>query len=275
MLNREALLGVAGLLLLGLSGCPMTDDYYIDARLPGASAGDTLAGGAGWGGSGNGGGGKLGPPMAGMVGMAGSMPRPMPGGSGVGGASMDAGGMDGSSGTCSPSTERCNGHDDNCNDVVDERACNDPANGTTGCAGFVIASRPDHGYMLCPTTPKTYEEAQQACQEQSMRLAWLETESENEEVSAKVHALTNDEVAFGATDIEHEGDWVWDGVGSFQFWRGDENGAAVDDQFAAWAQGTPNDDNGGEDCAVLNPATKYWGDRDCGAQYAYLCEEPE
>jgi len=263
MLKRARLLGVGSLLVASLSGCPMTDDFYIDTKPSDSGAGDppSTSGGADAGAGGNGGG-KSEP---GKLGMAGAMPMPKPG---PGGGSAGAG-------LCSPSTERCNGHDDNCNDVVDEQACNSKANGTVGCAGFVIASRPDHGYMLCPTTPKTYADAQKSCEQQSMRLAWLETRAENDEVAAKVHALTNDEVAFGANDIADEGQWVWDGVGGFRFWRGDESGAVVDDAFAAWASGTPNDDNGGEDCAVMNPANGVWGDRACSIQYAYLCEEPE
>jgi hypothetical protein len=265
MLQRARLLGVGSLLVASLSGCPMTDDFYIDTGSSNSSGGDasSTSGGGGVGGQSDPG--KLG--MAGML-----MPKPKPMPTPVGGS--DGGGGD-PLGACSPSTERCNGHDDNCNDLVDEQACNSKANGTVACAGFVIASRPDHGYMLCPTTPKTYADAQRACEQQSMRLAWLETKAENDEVAAKVHALTNDEVAFGANDIAEEGQWVWDGVGGFRFWRGDENGAVVDDAFAAWAAGTPNDDNGGEDCAVMNPANGVWGDRACSTQYAYLCEEPE
>jgi hypothetical protein len=184
-------------------------------------------------------------------------------------------GMPGMVGACVPATERCNGHDDNCNEVVDEQACNSGDNGTTGCAGFVVAERPDHGYMLCTDGPKDYTEAQLACQQQSMRLAWLETDSENRRVSAKVKALTSDEVWLGASDAAVEGEWFWDGADGRQFWNGNEDGAAVEGAFAAWMAGTPNDDNGGEDCAVLNPMTAVWGDRQCSTRYAYLCEEPE
>lgn len=265
MMREHALLfGLGGLSISVLSGCPMTDDYFIDA----AGSGNVALAGTASGGSG-------GRPEPDKAGMGGAMPKPMPmpgGSGGAGGANGTAGSV---AGTCVSSTERCNGHDDNCNELVDEQACNSRANSTIGCAGFVIPSRPNHGYMLCSTTPRAYAEAQQACEQQSMRLAWLETRAENDEVSTRVHALTTDEVTFGATDIDDEGSWVWDGVGGFQFWQGDENGGVVDDAFAAWTEGTPNDDNGGEDCAVLNPTNGVWGDRACSAQYAYLCEEPE
>ncbi|HYQ17573.1 MAG TPA: C-type lectin domain-containing protein, partial [Polyangiaceae bacterium] len=234
--------------------------------------------GNGGGGSGAGTGGEPTGNVAGSADAGGTPADPGPGP--MGGAAgtmmmMPAGGKKPAMTVCMPATERCNGHDDNCNDVVDEQACNSRANNTTGCAGFVTPSRPDHGYMLCTTTPKDYVEAQAACEQQSMRLAWLESEAENTEVSTKVHALTDDEVSFGATDAAVEGDWLWDGAGGFQFWKGDENGEPVGGAFNKWAPGTPNDDNGGEDCAVLNAANGFWGDRACSIQYAYLCEEPE
>jgi hypothetical protein len=273
MLQRARSLGALVLLALGLGGCPVTDDYFIETgpvtEIP---LGGTAAGGGndstGSGGSEQAGSSVGGGPAGGSGAAAGS-------GGGDVAAAGEGGGSAGEAATCLPSTERCNGHDDNCNGVVDEQACNNRANGTTGCVGFVIDSRPDHGYMLCPTTAKTYADAQQACEQQSMRLAWLETKAENDGVSAKVSALTADEVTFGANDIDDEGTWVWDGIDGFQFWKGDETGKVVDAAFSAWAPGTPNDDNGGEDCAVLNPVNGVWGDRACATQYPYLCEEPE
>ena len=263
-------LGSAGsclLLALALSGCPMTDGYFIDAGGAASSVAGTQSAGAGSGGAAAGSaladqGGRQGA----KGGMSGGGEKPL-----LSGGNGNAG----SAATCVAATERCNGHDDNCNDVVDEQACNSKANGTLGCAGFVIASRPDHGYMLCTTIPRSYDEAQAACEQQSMRLAWLESDAENREVSMKVHALTNDEVSFGATDAAVEGDWRWDGPGGAQFWRGPADGAPYQGAFDAWAPGTPNDAMGGEDCAVLNAATGLWGDRACSVQFAYLCEEPE
>jgi hypothetical protein len=58
-----------------------------------------------------------------------------------------------------------------------------------------------------------------------------------------------------------------------QFWSGDESGKPVAGLFNAWIEGTPNDENNDEDCAVLLSATAGWGDRSCSAKYSYLCEE--
>lgn len=270
MPSRAWLFGGSASLLLGLSGCPVTDDYYIEASHVLDAAGEsptsqtTLAvGGSPAGGIGPGSGGAEAPTAgtAGMFGTAGMAEMPQGGApDGTGGAAA-----------CVLSTERCNGHDDDCDDLVDELSCNSMVNGTVGCYGFVLPGAPTHGYMLCTGT-KTFTNAQDACAAQNMRLAWLETAAENGEVSKTVAALSMDaEVSFGATDVTDEGEWFWDG--GEQFWNGDENGRPVDGLYNAWTDGTPNDENGGEDCAVLLSDSATWGDRSCAAKYAYLCEE--
>jgi hypothetical protein len=253
---------------VGLSGCPLTDDYYLEPSQATSAAGEadsqtTLARGgssAGHAGSaghgGNGGNGGLDVAAAGT--------------SATGGA-MDAGGSGGGAAACRPSTERCNGHDDDCDELIDELACNSMMSGTVGCSGFVLPDAPAHGYMLC-TGSKDYIRAQEACAGQNMRLAWLETSAENSAVSKKVAAVAKDaEVIFGASDSGKEGKWLWDG--GAQFWDGDEGGKPVGGLFNAWTDGTPNDENKDEDCGVLMSATAVWGDRSCSAKYAYLCEE--
>lgn len=268
MRERLFLAASGAVLLVALSGCPVTDNYFVDNGATGS--GDAAGVGAE-----TSGGTAPAPPPGGEQGGSGGM-EPGPGPVDQAGAPMmSAAGMPPAPPGCMAETERCNGHDDNCNTLVDENACNSRDKGTMGCVGFVLASRPDHGYMLCTTGPKDYAEAQLACQQQDMRLAWLETEVENAEVSALVTGLTSVETTFGANDRDVEGEWVWDGAGGTQFWEGDETGSTVDGAFAGWAPGTPNDDNGGEDCAVLMPMTGAWGDRACSIRYAYLCEEPE
>jgi hypothetical protein len=273
MLARARLLGGSTLMLLGLSGCPVTDDYYINAGR--AASGDsgaqtsggsdtTSQGGKAEAGSLNAAGGSLQPGggTAGDDALGGSSPEITAGSAAQGGAPA-----------CVPTTERCNGHDDDCNDVIDELVCNSAANGTTGCSGFVITNRPDHGYMFCTGNTRDYAQAQEACAAQNMRLAWLETAGENTEVAKKVHALSNDvEVWLGADDIAYEGRWVWDG--GKQFWNGGVNGNPVNGAFNAWGQAAPNNNNN-EDCAIFSPTTATWGDRPCDAKYPYLCEERE
>ncbi len=276
MLSRSQLLVGGLLVLLGVSGCPVTDDFYIaSGHAVGGSAGDQNTGATGSGAAPSSAGAK----DQGGTSQAGSVSQGGTGTAGdvaVGGVTdVPAAGQTGGTPptTCVPTTERCNGHDDNCNDVVDELACNSSTNGTTGCSGFVLSTSPNHGYMLCTTNRKDWSHARDACQAQDMRLAWLETTGENKEVSKKITALSTDaDVLFGATDAANEGYWFW--YGGTQFWQGNEYGKPTNGAFDAWGVGTPNDANGGEDCAVLHPMTATWGDRICSATYAYLCEEP-
>jgi hypothetical protein len=260
MASRAWLLGSGLLAVIDLSGCPVTDDYYIESsRVVGDSGspgtGETmLASGGSQAGAGGATGGGVGALGGSALVQAGAADRPS-----------------GGAGACSATIERCNGHDDDCDDLVDELACNSMMNGTIGCSGFVLPDGPHHGYMLCTGT-KAHDGAQAACAAQNMRLAWLETAAENTAVSKKVAALSKDaEVSFGATDAQREGAWFWDG--GVQFWDGDENGKPVAGLFNAWIGGTPNDENNDEDCAVLLSASTGWGDRSCSAKYSYLCEE--
>ncbi len=257
-----------------LAGCPFTDDYFIDEGSSGGMSGSGTAGRS------------VLPmlPSAGTGGTATGGTAPAAGEDGAGGVHESLAGsapvMGGAPGACTPTTERCNGHDDDCDRVVDEQACNSPTAGTMGCSGFVLDARPDHGYMLCTGMTRDYARAQEACRSQGMRLAWLESQAENEGVSSKVAGVVAGlEVWVGATDQEMEGIWGWDGQGGRVFWGGTENGNPVDGAYVAWGEATPNNSEQyspqGEDCAVLMSTSATWGDRTCSIKYAYLCEEPE
>jgi hypothetical protein len=257
------------LLAAGVSGCPVTDDYYLESSRVDGAGGDSGAGQttlASGGSAGSGGTASSGTSSGGSNGPTAGAGTPPEGGA----PDVSAAGTSASE-TCTATTERCNGHDDDCDDVIDELSCNSMSAGTLGCSGFVLPDDPNHGYMLCSAT-KDYEHAAAACAAQNMRLAWLESAAENSAISKKVAALSNDaEVTFGATDAVEEGEWCWDD--GAQFWAGNETGQPVDGSFNAWLDGTPNDENQNEDCAVLLSASAAWGDRSCDAKYAYLCEE--
>jgi hypothetical protein len=162
--------------------------------------------------------------------------------------------------------ERCNGHDDNCDDVVDEAACDS----ALGCTGFALGLDRGHGYMFC-SGHKNWMQAQSACAAQDMRLAALETSTEGGEFAQALKALTSDEAWFGANDQDVEGEWVWDGGG--QFWQGNQAGSRVGAAFVAWANASPDDSNNSEDCAIINPITGLWADRSCAGNHAYVCED--
>jgi hypothetical protein len=283
MITRAQLACGSLWLLFGVSGCPVTDDYFID---PDAGEGAAAHGGADPSGgkpSGDGGlstageGGGAARAGTGSVAQGGQNSAGAPPASQEGGAPEATAGAPGAA--CQPTTERCNGHDDNCNEIVDEQACNSAQLGTTGCSGFVLAASETHGYMLCSGgTTRDYNHAQEACQAQGMRLVWIETEAENEGLSTKVAALvaSGTDVWIGANDLATEGRWLWDG--GQQFWSGNNSGKPVNGAYVNWMDGAPNNGaNTGsgsqEDCAALIGGSPAWGDRSCSNKYGYLCEE--
>jgi hypothetical protein len=275
-MNQPARYALGVLLMVGLSGCPVTDDYYLlsadesngrggDKGGDGNQAGSSTK--AGSGGSSHGGQGPLAGSAgdmavaAGGAGNAGGAPDTGDGGqpplTGEGGASSDP---------CMPTTERCNGHDDDCDDLVDELVC------PSSCSGFVLPADPSHGYMFCTGAREAdWSDAKQACEDEDMRLAWLNSSAENAAVVAMLANLGSDaEILFGATDQGSEGDWLW--VGGEQFWEGDEKGNSVAGRYNNWASGTPNNSSN-EDCALVSTVTGTWGDRTCSSTYPYVCEQ--
>jgi hypothetical protein len=269
--------------LLGLSGCPVTDDYYLFADEAGASGGSAASTAGASGSSPEGGKAAQAGSSQGGLPAAGSGPQ---GGAqntsgdagasdpGQAGTSSGKAGADGAGGAgsepCAPSTERCNGHDDDCDGVVDEFVC------LSNCSGFVLASNPDHGYMFCTSARKAnWTDAKKACENQDMRLAWLESAEENAAVAQKLDSLGSDaEVLFGATDQGNEGDWIW--FGGEQFWEGNAPyGHPVNGRYSNWPDGTPNNANNNEDCALVIVQNGNWGDRTCDATYPYVCEQPD
>jgi hypothetical protein len=268
---RRALVFLGSGLALALSGCPVTDDYYLEAGAGRAEAGKTAVGGAGSTSASGGVGARE--PQGGKTAVGGADTSALGGAPDVGSAGQPEAGDAGAPAVgCVAKTERCNGHDDDCDELSDELACN--VQGTYGCSGFTLPRRPDHGYMLCSgNNQKAWSAAKEACQAQNMRLAWLETEDENTGVAAKISALGVDsEVLLGGTDQVQEGNWYWDGGG--MFWQGLADGESVGGAFEAWIDSTPNNTNN-EDCLLFFPDSAGWGDRVCSANYPFLCEEHE
>lgn len=242
--------------LLGLTGCPLTDDYFIEAGQAGRTGAAALSGTGGAVAQGS----ASAPP-------GGASSLPGGGNEALGATGGSAQGGDAAaSGTCLPRTERCNGHDDNCNDMVDEGACDS----ALGCTGFTLGLDPEHGYMFC-SEHKNWTQAQAVCAAQDMRLASLETSAEGGELAQALGDLTADDTWLGANDQAVEGEWVWDG--GAQFWQGNQKGSSVDGAFVAWANGSPDNSGNGEDCAIINPNTEAWADRSCAGAHAYVCED--
>jgi hypothetical protein len=130
------------------------------------------------------------------------------------------------------------------------------------------------------------------CELEGMRLAWIETEEENEFLvdsiaAADVPAPADDEVLtyMGASDSGNEGTWIWRGRGAildgFQFWQQGANvGTAVNGAFESWSPGEPNNSDDDENCGALsvfggnNRVPGNWDDRDCDSALPFVCEVP-
>ena len=272
---------------------PNAEDLY--APLSGGSGGaEAGTAGAGRGGSAGGG-------AAGSAGAAGTAAGGQGGqggaaagasGGGTGGAGGTAGapgdpsdaGTSADSGSCALRAEACNGLDDDCDGVADPAGtCAD------GCQGFALGAR---GYMFCAETLDR-PTALARCSAAQMNLTWIESSAENAALVDALAALgVSGEggellVQIGASDAGTENAWVWVGNAvvpdGFPFWEGrsaDDGGDPVDDAFQSWGEGEPNDDNGGEDCAVLSVlgsderAPGEWDDRSCDTGTAFVCEAP-
>jgi hypothetical protein len=196
-------------------------------------------------------------------------------------ASGGSGGASGGVGGCtSKQMERCDGIDNDCNSKVDElKACPDK------CTGFALGG---HGYMVCDVELNA-NKASALCEEQGMRLAWIESAEENSGLLKFIAGLDTAgrgggiaEVSIGASDAAKEGQWHWV-EGGPAFWEGGAKGSAVNGAYVNWGQGRPNNSSSsfaGEDCAglVIDKADDgdpgEWNDVACGDTYGVLCEMP-
>jgi hypothetical protein len=231
----------------------------------GNAMGGTGAAGAGMGGAGTGGSG---------MGGAGTS------GSGASGAGMGGGGSGGCVPT-TPSTERCDGVDNNCTGGVDEgMAC------PTNCTG---ATRAGHSYIFCSfenasgTRERTWMQAMDFCQMRDTALVFIESAEENAFILEWItRTEIEGDVWIGATDRDitlqiNEGEWVWGGANdAVQFWDGDEDGDPVMNRYENWAAGEPNND-GNEDCGAMTSNHDYaWDDRNCmETSMNFVCESAD
>jgi len=173
--------------------------------------------------------------------------------------------------TVCEATEKCDGLDNTCNDVVDENpadcgvpnkchqgACYKPVNPNL-CKVAVYGG---HVYQHCLGQSVNWNEAQAACQAwNGSSLISLDDKAEHNFLMTQ----TNQVVWVGYTDSAQEGLWKW---------------LVGDSQFSYFCNNQPDDWQNNEDCAAANFYSGNQGKQGCFNDYActtklteYLCEK--
>ena len=125
------------------------------------------------------------------------------------------------------------------------------------------------GCYLFRQSNSTWYESRGECQQSGGYLIEIDSHDEHQAIVDEIHRRGwGMDLGFwiGLTDIFHDGTWVWDHLGR-----------PLD--FSKWAPGEPNNLNGLQHCAVIDPYFgSYWTDVSCDSvkteQYGYstICE---
>merc|ERR1719209_2348094 len=124
------------------------------------------------------------------------------------------------------------------------------------------------GCYLFQQTNSTWYESRGECQQSGGYLIEIDSPEEQQAIMEEIHRNGWEmDLGFwiGLTDIFHDGTWVWDHLGR-----------PLD--FSNWASGEPNNLNGLQHCAALEPYDCEWIDVGCDSvkteQYGYgtICE---
>jgi len=168
----------------------------------------------------------------------------------------------------SPTTEVCDGVDNDCDSMIDPgTTC------PTMCTGVTLPN--GKVYAVC-RSGLSWGSARTACRVASlgMDLVIIDDDAENTAVDTLINDLIGPTATswLGANDNVTEGTWLW--RDNSQFWMGAAAGAAVGGRYSKWASGQPDDAGGMEDCAQMD-ATGSWNDLPCGsgASNPYVCEK--
>jgi hypothetical protein len=121
---------------------------------------------------------------------------------------------------------------------------------------------------LCRNSDTGFNQAATICEEAGLRLARINSASENELLRVIAQSVGLQDAWIGASDQTLEGNWVWtDGT---LFWSGGAGGSAVDGRFSSWETGQPNNAGGVENCSLFN-GDGTWSDADCSEVEDFFC----
>jgi hypothetical protein len=182
---------------------------------------------------------------------------------------------------CVPSTELCDGRDNDCDGVID----NPPAC-ASGCVGVLFDGRSG---MFCGSAGATFADAAARCSTQGMLPVVIDSAQKSTAVLQAVEPIyaglstiseTQHAIWIDAHDGDVEGTWHW-GTNGPVFWIGDATGSAQNGAYVDWAAGKPNNSGSGdgEDCAVMHVGSGAevigtWNDDTCDGLHTFFCEAP-
>ncbi|MBL8945959.1 MAG: hypothetical protein JNK45_22535 [Myxococcales bacterium] len=150
--------------------------------------------------------------------------------------------------------EVCDGVDNDCDDVTDEAAPNNPA-----CNDCTMLAVGDRSYAFCPGGA-TWDAAREHCTASGSDLLRIDDEAENTAVAqlAEPPSGVGGGWFIGLSDAASRGAFTWVDGGPLS--------------FTAWLPGEPNDGGGDEDCAEMDLAGGGWNDVPCSMVRAFVCE---